>query len=107
MLVAHHTRSDQTPSPGIRGKLAVMARAFSALHHRNFRLFWFGQLISLVGTWMQSIGQDWLVLTLSHNNAFLLGTVGALQFLPVLILSLFGGVIADRWPKRRVLLVTQ
>ncbi|HEU5198474.1 MAG TPA: MFS transporter [Ktedonobacterales bacterium] len=84
-----------------------MTRAFSALHHRNFRLFWFGQLISLVGTWMQSIGQDWLVLTLSHNNALLLGTVGALQFLPVLILSLFGGVIADRWPKRRVLLVTQ
>jgi MFS family permease len=87
--------------------MAVMARAFSALHHRNFRLFWFGQLISLVGTWMQSIGQDWLVLTLSHNNALLLGTVGALQFLPVLILSLFGGVIADRWPKRRVLLITQ
>lgn len=107
MLIAHSARSPQTHPPGIQGKMAVMTRAFSALHHRNFRLFWFGQLISLVGTWMQSIGQDWLVLTLSHNNAFLLGTVGALQFLPVLILSLFGGVIADRWPKRRVLLFTQ
>src|ERR1043165_6050856 len=107
MLAAHPARSDQTRPSGRRGKMAVMTRAFSALHHRNFRLFWFGQLISLVGTWMQSLGQDWLVLTLSHNNALLLGTVGALQFLPVLILSLFGGVIADRWPKRRVLLVTQ
>lgn len=107
MLIAHSAHSDQTPPSGIHGKMAVMARAFAALHHRNFRLFWFGQLISLVGTWMQSIGQDWLVLTLSHNNALLLGTVGALQFLPVLILSLFGGVIADKWPKRRVLMCTQ
>ncbi|HEY7350035.1 MAG TPA: MFS transporter [Ktedonobacterales bacterium] len=84
-----------------------MARAFRALRHYNFRLFWFGQLISLIGTWMQSIGQVWLVLELSHNNALLLGLVGALQFLPVLILSLLGGVIADRWPKRRLLLITQ
>src|SRR5215469_7368331 len=80
-------------SAGIGGKFAVMTRAFSALRHRNFRLFWFGQLISLIGTWMQSIGQAWLVLVLSHNNALLLGLVGALQFLPVLGLSLFGGVI--------------
>ncbi len=83
-----------------------LLRAFSALRHRNFRLFWFGQLISLIGTWMQSIGQAWLVLTLTHS-AWLLGIVGALQFLPVLLLSLFGGVLADRLPKRRVLLFTQ
>jgi MFS family permease len=90
-----------------RSSFSIVARAFTALRHRNFRLFWFGQLISLVGTWMQSIGQAWLVLELSHNNALLLGLVGALQFLPVLILSLLGGVIADRWPKRRLLLGTQ
>ncbi|MGZ3616535.1 MAG: MFS transporter, partial [Ktedonobacteraceae bacterium] len=71
-----------------------------------FRLFWFGQLISLTGTWMQSIGQAWLVLELTHS-AWLLGVVGALQFLPVMLLSLFGGVLADRLPKRKVLLFTQ
>ncbi len=79
---------------------------FSALRHRNFRLFWFGQIISVTGTWMQSIGQAWLVLQLSHS-AFLLGVVSALQFLPLLVLALFGGVIADKLPKRKVLLATQ
>src|SRR5881227_3119265 len=83
-----------------------LLRAFLALRHRNFRLFWFGQLISLIGTWMQTTGQAWLVLELTHS-AWLLGVVGALQFLPVMLLSLFGGVLADRLPKRRVLLFTQ
>src|SRR6516225_76682 len=83
-----------------------LLRTFIALRHRNFRLFWFGQLISLIGTWMQSIGQAWLVLQLTQS-AWLLGVVGALQFLPVMLLSLFGGVIADRLPKRKVLLFTQ
>ncbi len=83
-----------------------LLRTFIALRHRNFRLFWFGQMISLTGTWMQSIGQAWLVLSLTHS-AWLLGIVGALQFLPVMFLSLFGGVLADRLPKRKVLLFTQ
>lgn len=83
-----------------------LLRTFVALRHRNYRLFWFGQLISLIGTWMQSIGQAWLVLELTHS-AWLLGVVGALQFLPVMLLSLFGGVLADRLPKRKVLLFTQ
>jgi MFS family permease len=77
-----------------------------SLRQRNFRLFWFGQLISLFGTGVQTIGQAWLVLQLTHS-ALQLGLVGALQALPVLLFSLFGGVFADRWPKRRVLLVTQ
>ncbi|HZO73802.1 MAG TPA: MFS transporter [Ktedonobacteraceae bacterium] len=81
-------------------------RAFVALRHRNFRLFWGGQLISLIGTWMQTTGQAWLVLQLTHS-AWILGLVGALQFLPVMFLALFGGVLADRLPKRRVLLFTQ
>src|SRR5713101_8489592 len=83
-----------------------LLRTFVALRHRNFRLFWFGQLISLTGTWMQTIGQAWLVLELTHS-AWLLGVVGALQFLPVMLLALFGGVLADRLPKRTVLLFTQ
>ncbi|MDQ6662301.1 MAG: MFS transporter [Chloroflexota bacterium] len=83
-----------------------LLRAFTSLRQRNFRLFWFGQMISLIGTWMQSIGQIWLVLELTHS-AWQLGLVGALQALPILLFSLFGGVFADRWPKRSVLLVTQ
>src|SRR3984893_7952788 len=83
-----------------------LLRAFLALRHRNFRLFWSGQLISLIGTWMQSTGQAWLGLQLTHR-AWWLGLVGALQFLPVMLLSLFGGVLADRLPKRKVLLFTQ
>ena len=101
--VSHH--SEKTIIVEEQQKKGLL-RAFIALRHRNFRLFWFGQLISLIGTWMQSIGQAWLVLELTHS-ALMLGLVGALQFLPVLLFALFGGVFADRWPKRRVLLFTQ
>jgi MFS family permease len=83
-----------------------LLREFAALRHRNFRLFWFGQLISLIGTWMQTTAQSWLVLELTHS-AWWLGLVGALQFLPVMFFALFGGVLADRLPKRTVLLFTQ
>ena len=83
-----------------------LLRAFTSLRQRNFRLFWFGQMVSLMGTSMQIIGQAWLVLELTHSP-WQLGLVGALQALPVLLFSIFGGVFADRWPKRRVLLVTE
>src|SRR5215469_14473261 len=63
-------------------------------------------MISLMGTYMQTIGQAWLVLELTHS-AWQLGLVGALQALPILCFSLFGGVFADRWPKRQVLFITQ
>ena len=96
------TSSVVAEAPHPRGFL----RTFSALKHRNFRLFWSGQLVSLIGTWMQTTGQAWLVLQLTHS-AWLLGVVGALQFLPVMLFSLFGGVIADRVPKRTLLLFTQ
>ena len=90
------------PTPPGTGLL----RALTSLRQRNFRLYWYGQMISLMGSGMQSIGQVWLVLELTHS-AWQLGLVGALQALPVLLFSLVGGVFADRWPKRRVLLVTQ
>jgi len=77
-----------------------------ALNHRDFRLFWTGQLISLVGTWMQSVGQSWLVLELT-NSPFKLGLIGTLQFGPVLCFSFLAGAIADRLPKRRVVIGTQ
>jgi MFS family permease len=79
---------------------------FVALSVRNFRLFWFGQLISLSGTWMQTVGQAWLVLNLTQSP-FAVGTVTTLQFLPITLLVLFGGVFADRVPKRRFLVITQ
>ena len=79
---------------------------FAALRHRNFRLFFGGQCISLIGTWMQRIAQAWLVLQIT-NSPFLLGVVGALQWAPVLLLSLPAGVIADRVNKRNLIVVTQ
>src|SRR5947209_7876947 len=83
-----------------------LLRAFTSLRQRNYRLYWFGQMISSIGSWMQSIGLVWLVLELTHSG-WQLGLVGALQSAPVLLFSLFGGVFADRWPKRRVLLLTE
>lgn len=77
-----------------------------ALRHRNFRLFITGQIISTIGTWMQSVAMPWLALQLTHSG-FLVGLVLAVQFTPVLLGSQFGGIIADRYRKRSVLLVTQ
>ncbi|HZR43506.1 MAG TPA: MFS transporter, partial [Ktedonobacteraceae bacterium] len=88
------------------GSNKSLLRAFTSLRQRNFRLFWSGQIISLVGSAMQTIGQVWLVLEMTHS-AWQLALVGALQAVPVLLFSLFGGVFADRWPKKQVLLVTQ
>jgi len=83
-----------------------LPRPLRALRHRDFRLFWCGQLVSLSGTWMQSLGQSWLVLELT-NSPFRLGLLTALQFGPFLVLSFFTGVLADRLPKRRLLICTQ
>jgi len=80
---------------------------FVSLRTRNYRLWISGQMVSLVGTWMQRVAQDWLVLDLSHGNAFLLGVVMALQFGPTLLLSVWGGMLADRYDKRRMLMLTQ
>ena len=84
----------------------LIHHTFSSLKIRNYRLFFFGQAVSLSGTWMQTIAQDWLVLNLSHSGT-VLGLVTALQFLPVLLLGPIGGVIADRFPKRKILYLTQ
>ena len=77
-----------------------------AFRHRNYRLFFGGQLISLIGTWIQQVAQAWLVLQLTHDPLWL-GLVAVAQFGPVIIFGLFGGVIADQLPKRKTLLVTQ
>jgi len=89
-----------------RGAARILAGTFRSLRNHNYRLFFFGQMISLTGTWMQTIGQAWLVLDLTHSP-LALGTVTMLQFLPISLLVLFGGVIADKVPKRRLLVLTQ
>ncbi len=80
---------------------------FAALRTRNYRLWASGQIVSLVGTWMQRVAQDWLVLTLSGGNGLAVGIVMALQFGPTLVLSVWGGVLADRYDKRTLLMITQ
>jgi MFS family permease len=82
------------------------SKAGKAFGHRNYRLFFVGQAVSLVGTWMQQVAQGWLVLTLS-GDPFWLGVVASAQFLPVMVFGLFAGVLADVLPKRQTLIAVQ
>ncbi|MBI5027010.1 MAG: MFS transporter [Nitrospirae bacterium] len=83
-----------------------MEQPLLSLRHKNFRIFWFGQIVSLTGTWMHSVGQGWLVLKLT-DSPFYLGLVGTAGSLPILLFTLFGGIAADRFPKRDILITTQ
>src|SRR5437868_13784975 len=92
-----------TPSRALRKPI----NPFRALQvHRNFRLFWSGQTRSLIGRWMQTVGQGWLALELT-NSAFMVGVVSAAGSFPVLLLSLYGGVIADRRCYLQILIICQ
>lgn len=82
------------------------SNTFSSLHSRNFRNFWLGQCISVIGTWIQRTAQTWLVYKLT-NSAFLVGILGVFQFTPILLLTLIAGTIIDRFSKRNILLITQ
>src|SRR4029453_6096516 len=84
---------------------AVLSNTFRSLTVRNYRLFATGQLIKLLGVWMMFTAQDWRVLDLSHNSPGALGSVAALQFLPVLLLTLWSGKLADRFDKRMLLML--
>src|ERR1700740_3687277 len=81
-----------------------LPQAIRALRNPNFRLFWSGNFLSNIGTWMQNVAQGWLVISLT-NSAFWLGVVSFAGSIPFLLFTLFGGVIADRVDKRRLLLV--
>jgi MFS family permease len=85
---------------------ASLAARFPALTYRNFRYFWTGQCLSLLGTWMQRTAQQWLVYDMT-KSPLLLGLLGVFQFGPVLLFSLFAGVWVDRFPKKKILLFTQ
>lgn len=84
----------------------TLPSGFSALQHRNYRLYFFGQAVSVTGTWMQSLAMSWLVLSLT-SSAIKLSLVNVLQFAPTLVFGLVAGVIADRVPKRSLLVITQ
>lgn len=115
---SHHTSTDEatTTAPGratsaptgadVRPAAASRKGMFSSLRVRNYRLFATGQVVSNTGTWMQRIAQDWLVLSLTGSSAAV-GITTALQFLPMLLFGLYGGVITDRFAKRKLLLITQ
>jgi MFS family permease len=83
-----------------------LAGRFPALRIRNFRIFFYGLLISVTGPWMQTTAQAWLVLKLT-NSSLALATVASLQFLPIMLLALIGGAVADRFPRRKLMFFTQ
>src|SRR5205085_4487333 len=88
--------------------LRFNGRAFvSVKKHRNYRLFFLGQAVSLPGTWIQRFAQAWLVYSLTHNSAFAVGLLAFTQFLPFTLFSLLAGVVADRFDPRRTVLLTQ
>jgi MFS family permease len=103
--------ADSAPAPGTHDdpptpETVRKTSMFASLRNRNYRLFFMGQVVSNIGTWMQRIAQDWLVLSLTGSSAAV-GITTALQFLPMLLFGLYGGVLVDRLRKRPTLLVTQ
>jgi len=102
-----YTAPDGHPSPTTHAPSSKSINPFRVLlTHRNFRLFWIGQTLSLIGTWMQTMAQGWLALELT-NNAFLVGLVASIGSLPILVLSLPAGVLADREHKLRLVTIAQ
>ena len=100
------SRPDQPRSLPLRFSLGGLKRGFASLGIRNYRLYWIGQVVSLVGTWMQQVSLPWLVLALG-GTPIQLGLVAVLQFGPAMVLAPFGGVFADRVDKRKALMATQ
>src|SRR5262245_19787706 len=92
--------------PSLRPATLALPEGLRSLRHRDYRIFWFCQLISLTGTWMQTLAQSWLVLTMTNSPAAL-GLIGVCQFAPSLVLGIPAGVLIDRVSKRRLLLLTQ
>lgn len=94
-----------TPTPQDHGSRWA-GRTFASLAHRNYRIYFVGQFVSLVGMWMQSAAQSWLVFDLTRSEA-MLGAVGVAGSIPVLVVSIWGGILADRFPRRRILIACQ
>ncbi|GGQ95303.1 MFS transporter [Deinococcus ruber] len=98
----------KSAAPGALNKFQTWQQTtFHALRWPHYRRYWMSQMLSLVGSWMQTTAQSYLVLELTHNNSAALGWVTVAQFTPSLLLSLFAGAVIDRMPRRRILLTTQ
>jgi MFS family permease len=104
--LAHGSVTDSAVTDAAETSAIPLPRLARALRHRDFRLFWTGNFLSNIGTWMQNIAQGWLVLQLT-NSAFWLGVVGFCASIPILLFALIGGVIADHVNKRKLLMITQ
>jgi MFS family permease len=98
-------QSAMAAAPGAAGQ-GRAGGTFRALKHRNFQLFFGGQIISLIGTWMQTVAQAWLIYRLTDSGA-LLGVLGFVGQIPIFLLSPLAGLAADRWPRQRVVIATQ
>ena len=94
-----------TPPPRAAAPISWIRQVFVALHERDFRIFWLGQLVSVTGTWMQTVAQGWLVLQLT-GSPFVLGLAAAARSLPVLILVIPAGIVADRFDRRKIVIAT-
>ncbi len=101
------SNTNTRPTPLARPPFRAFRNGLVAFQYRNYRLLWFGQLFSVTGKWMQSLAQSWLVYEILGVSAFQLGLVNVLQFLPVLLFGIPSGIIADRFPKRSIMMVTQ
>src|SRR4051812_41541844 len=101
-------QTDLPPSTGLspEGFRRGLSQIFRALRHRNFRLFISGQIVSLIGTWMQSVAQSWLVYRLTHSE-LLLGTAWFCTQVPVFALGPLGGLASDRYPRQKIVVITQ
>ncbi|MFN2226806.1 MAG: MFS transporter [Anaerolineae bacterium] len=104
-LATGQASADAIPAPQPAGRRR-WPRTFRALSHRNFRLYWSGQVFSLVGTWMQIVAQQWLVYRLT-DSPLMIGLVNLVGLLPVVPISLLAGVISDRFPRRKLIIVTE
>jgi predicted MFS family arabinose efflux permease len=100
---APHTSTTAEPAP----TPTALNRIAAALTYRDFRVLWFGAFLSTIGTWMQKVAQNWLVLTITGSSAFFLGLDSFLGELPILLLTVVGGVFADRHDRRQLLLASQ
>ncbi len=97
---------DALPSEPVAVRLSGLAATFRSLRHRNYRLYFFGQLVSLIGTWMQTTAVSWLAYDLTGLSKWT-GFVLAAQIVPTFFFGAWGGALADRWPKRRLIFWTQ
>ena len=107
MSTAPAPAPEQPPGIAEPAPAAAMARLAAALTYRDFRVLWFGAFLSTIGTWMQKVAQNWLVLTITGSSAFYLGLDSFLGELPILLFTVVGGVFADRHDRRQLLLASQ